>query len=95
MIGGDNSRRFRIAFNVLAVVSAAAVILAGWSLYARFAQTNQIRQANKRVWHAVICTIEAQIAKSRTLTDRQKQAQFRFYDRLLTQDVATTGCGHQ
>lgn len=93
MIGDATTRRFRLAFNVLAVVSAAALLLAGWALYARFEQTNQLRNSNKHVWHGVVCAIEKSILKSTNTTPQQKQAKLRFFDRLLIVDVQTDGCG--
>lgn len=92
MIGRDG-RRFRLVFNILAVASALALILAGWALYDRFQQTNQFRAAQAHVWHAVICSIEVAVVKSPHLPEAKKRQSLRFYDRLLVQDVNAPPCG--
>ncbi len=84
--------RTRFALTLTAAVSAAALVLAGWALYARFEQSNANREANKMVWHAVICSIETAVIKSQP-DSAKRDATLRFYDRLLTQQVQTTGCG--
>ncbi len=87
-----NEWRSRVALTLTAAVSAAALVLAGWALYARFEQSNANREANKMVWHAVICRIEAAVAKEPLTPEKRRQALL-FYDHLLTQQVQTTGCG--
>ncbi len=86
-------RAVKIALGVTAAVASAAILIASWALYARFEQTNQNRSANKMVWHAVICQIEIATTKNKKLTPLQKEAQLRFFDRLLIKDVQTQGCG--
>jgi hypothetical protein len=85
-------RRFKIAIAVLATTTAVAITLAGWALYARFEQGNENRAANSHVWHAVICQIETSVVKAH-LPAAKERAALRFYDRLLTVDVQTDGCG--
>lgn len=85
-------RRFRFAILALAAVAFAAIALSGWALYARFEQTNAARAADNRVWHAVICSIEAAVVKQH-LPPAKERAALRFYDHLLTADVQTDGCG--
>jgi hypothetical protein len=79
------NRRYRLILAVLAFTSAAAVILAGWALYERSTDTG-------RVWHAVVCSIETAVQKQH-LPRVKERAALRFYDRLLTDDVHTSGCG--
>lgn len=62
-------------------------------LYNRFAATNANRESNKRVWHAVICTIETQTLLSKHASPAAKATAVEFYDGLLVSDVHTTGCG--
>jgi hypothetical protein len=84
--------RFRVALMLLAATSFVAIVLAGIALYARFTQGNTNRDANNRVWHAVICQVEKSVAKSH-LPPAHLRAALRFYDHLLTADVQTDGCG--
>jgi len=88
----DHNVRFRLALAFLAVLSASAIILASWALYARFQQSNAYREADNRVWHAVICTIEQAVVKQH-LDPAKERETLRFYDRLLMVDVGTDGCG--
>jgi hypothetical protein len=94
MIGDTASKRWRIAIDFLALISATALILSGWALYDRFSGTNRARADNKRVWHAVVCSIEQAVYKNKTLTITKKRDAIAFYDGLLINQVHTSGCGY-
>ena len=87
------SRRFKIALAITAALSAVSLTIAGWAFYVHFEQANAYRRADQRIWTAVICQLERRVAATKSVTAQQIQASLRFYDRLLTQDVQTTGCG--
>ena len=86
------TRRFRIILTLLAAISFTAIVLSALALYARFTESNAYRQADNRVWHAVICTIEQAVVKQH-LDPAKERAALRFYDRMLMVDVGTDGCG--
>jgi len=87
-----NDKRFRVGLALLAATAFAAIVLAAWALYVRFEQTNAYRDADTRIWTAVICQIEQAVQKQH-LPPAKEQAALRFYDRLLIRDVQTDGCG--
>jgi len=86
--------RFRIMFIGLGVISAAALVISAWALYARFTQSNAYRAADVRIWSAVICQIEKSVViHHKHLSPTRVRGILRFYDRLLIVDVQTAGCG--
>ena len=58
MLGPSASRRTRIAVDILALVSAVAIILAGWALFDRFQQTNERRRDLAAIDHRNCVAIE-------------------------------------
>lgn len=98
MIGNTAPKRWRIAVDLLAVLTAASLLISGWALYTRFNETNAARKRNAQIWHAVICDIEKQIVASRQnddprLTAARKRKLLRFYDGLLVKDAHAAPCG--
>lgn len=93
MIGdGTVPRRFRIAINALAVLTIVALLLAGWALHSRFTATNQFRQTQQQVWHAVICTVVAAEQHNKNLTPQEKAHETEFWNKLLVQKVGALPC---
>ena len=92
MIGDTASKRWRIAIDFLALISAAALILSGWALYDRFSGTNHARAENKRVWHAVICSIEQAVYKNKTLTVVKKRDANQMWEASEILDQACEAC---
>jgi len=86
------NRLFRWGVAVLAAATIVAFGLSGWALYGWVTQRDAYRQADHRVWRAVICQIETAVQKQH-LPDAKERAALRFYDHLLTADVQTAGCG--
>lgn len=93
MIGSAAPRRVRIAVDVLAAISAIALIISGAALIDRFGQTNQARKDNQHTWHAVICTIESSVIADKTVPYDKKVRFVKFYDDLLVNSVGTKPCG--
>lgn len=90
-VPGHDQKFFR-RMQLLGVITAVAFALAGLSLV----QSGRERQSrisdNKKVWHAVICSIEQQVIRSGISRDRATKA-IAFYDSLLINDVHTSPCG--
>ena len=86
------TRRFKFGVIFLAATSFAAIVLAAWALYARFQESNAYREADARIWHAVVCQIEQAVLKQHLSPVKERKA-LRFYDHLLVADVRTDGCG--
>lgn len=97
MIGDTAPKRWRIAVDLLAVLTAVALLVSGWALYTRFNQTNVLRARNAQIWHAVICDIEHQIVvnsniNEHSLTLKRRKFVLRFYDNLLVKDAHAQPC---
>ena len=97
MIGNTAPKRWRLAVDVLAVMTAAALLLSAWALTSRFQETNRARERNARIWHAVICDIEQQIVvnaniSEHPLTLKRRKFLLRFYDNLLVKDAHAQPC---
>lgn len=93
MIGNTAPRRWRLAVDVLAVLTAIALVLSGWAIASRFSETNRARAANKAVWHAVLCDIERATDARKDISKRRKIQSIKYYDHLLVDLVHTRGCG--
>lgn len=93
MVGDTAPKRWRIAVDALAVLTAVAIILSGWALYTRFNDSNAARKRNAQIWHAVICDIEQKVVKSKTIPLQKKRDDLVFYDRLLVVDAHAAPCG--
>lgn len=94
MVGNTAPKRWRIAVDALAVLTALALALATWGLYSRFQESNAARQDNKHTWHAVICSIEQIELHNPALSEAHTRASLKFWDGVLTKQVGTTGCGY-
>lgn len=96
MIGDTAPKRWRIAVDLLAVITAAAIIMSGWALYDRFSATKAARARNAQIWHAVICDIEHQIVADNhnpSPSRAEKARYLAFYDTLLVKDAHAKPCG--
>lgn len=92
MIGDTAPKRWRIAVDLLAVLTAVSLLVSGWALYTRFNQTNALRTRNAQIWHAVICDIEQAVVVDRKLTLKRKLRFIKFYDKLLVRDAHAAPC---
>lgn len=97
MIGNTAPKRWRLAVDLLACLTAAALLLSAWALATRFQETNANRARNARIWHAVICDIEHQIVvnsniNEHPLTLQRRKFILRFYDNLLVRDAHAQPC---
>jgi hypothetical protein len=97
MIGDTAPKRWRIAVDLLAVLTAVSLLVSGWAIYARFSETNATRKRNAAIWHAVICDIEHQIVvnsniNEHSLTLKRRKFILRFYDNLLVKDAHAQPC---
>lgn len=85
MTGNTAPLRWRVAIDVLGILTAFAIILSGWALYTRFS-------SNKETWHAVICSLEKETLNDPFRSPQDKRARIQFFEHLLTEDVRTRGC---
>lgn len=93
MIGDTAPKRWRLAVDALAVLTAFALLLSGWALYSRFTETNHARADNRAVWHAVICSLERATMKQPHVPPARVRTVLVFYDKLLVEDVHAAPCG--
>lgn len=91
-------KKFKVfAATALALIFFGLIFLGGL-LAGRFIQTNHNREANARIWHAVMCDIEKSVtmpdkAGGRHFTTAEQVRFLTFYDRLLVVDAHAAPCG--
>jgi len=91
MIGNTAPRRWRLAVDLLALLTAISLLVSSWALFTRFSESNRVRRENAQIWHQVICDIERQVVLQHYPVSR-KRFVIRFYNRLLVKDAHALPC---
>ena len=65
------------------IVLILASVASSFVLYQRFTTGTEFKHNQSKVWHDVLCAIEAEVVGSKDLTQEQKDKSLLFYDRLL------------
>lgn len=77
----DWALRTVVVFCVALILFASAAT--GILLYQVFTNGHQFRKDQERVWHDVLCAIEAEVPRAPKTTAEQRKKAILFYDRLL------------
>jgi hypothetical protein len=83
LVGDTAPKRFRLAVDALAVVSAVALILSGYLFYTRINESRDAQHNTVQAIRTVLCFAQLQVERDSTVTAAQRARAVHFYTQAL------------